>query len=87
MDAEFLHVDKGDSNQTARMRRLICVLSGHTCQKVGFLTLRLLADVCPGYGDIGIFLMLKSTHSGFILTSGNSNPLFHRVIQIHYFIE
>ena len=39
-DAYFLHADNEDSNQTARMRRLIWVFAGRTCKKVRFLTLR-----------------------------------------------
>ena len=35
-DANFLHADNEDSNQTARMRRLIGVFVGCTCQKVNF---------------------------------------------------
>ena len=38
-NANFLHVDKEDSDQTARMRRLIWVFIGHTFQKVRFLTM------------------------------------------------
>ena len=40
-DSKFLHADNEDSDQTARMRRLIWVFVGCTCQKVGFRTLRL----------------------------------------------
>ena len=40
-DAKFLDADNEDSDQTARMRRLICVFAGRTCQKLRFLTLRL----------------------------------------------
>ena len=40
-DAKFLHANKEDSNQTARMRRLILVFVERSCQKVGFLILRL----------------------------------------------
>ena len=39
-DGMFLHVDNEDSNQTARMRRLIWVFVGRTCQKTCFLTLQ-----------------------------------------------
>ena len=42
-DAKFLHADNEDSNQTARMRRLIWVFVGRMCQKgrsKSFLTLR-----------------------------------------------
>ena len=38
----FLRSDNEDSNQTALMRRLIWVFGGCTCQKVRFLTLRLI---------------------------------------------
>ena len=38
-DAKFLHADNEDSDQTARMRRLIWVFVGHKCQKVRFPTL------------------------------------------------
>ena len=41
-DTKFLHADNEDSDQTARMRRLIWVFFGRTCQKVRFLTLRLI---------------------------------------------
>ena len=38
-DAEIIPADNEDSNQTARMRRLIWVSVGRTCEKVCFLTL------------------------------------------------
>ena len=41
-DAKFLHADNENSNHTARMRRLIWVIVGHTCQKIRFLPARLL---------------------------------------------
>ena len=41
-DAKFLHADNEDSHQTAQMRRLIWVFVGHACQKVHFLTFRLI---------------------------------------------
>ena len=34
-----------DSDQTARMRRLIWIFAGHTCPKVRFLTLRLICTL------------------------------------------
>ena len=40
-DGMFLQVDNEDSDQTARMQRLISVFIGRTYQKVCFLTLRL----------------------------------------------
>ena len=40
-NAKFLHADNEDSNQPARMRRLIWVCVWRNCQKVRFLTLRL----------------------------------------------
>ena len=33
-----IHADNEDSDQTAQMRRLICVFVGRICQKVRFLT-------------------------------------------------
>ena len=39
-NAKFLHVDNEDSDQIARMRKLIWVIVGRTCPKVCFLTLR-----------------------------------------------
>ena len=36
----FRHADNEDSDQTARMRRLITVFVRRTCQNVRFLTLR-----------------------------------------------
>ena len=41
-DAKFLHADIEDSDQTARIRRLIWVFVGSTYQKVRFLTLWLI---------------------------------------------
>ena len=41
-DAKFLHVYNEDSDQTARMRRLIWVFVGRTSKKVRFLTLLLM---------------------------------------------
>ena len=41
-DAKFLYVDNEDSNQTARMRRLIWVFVGRTYKKVRFRPLRLI---------------------------------------------
>ena len=41
-DATFLHADNEYSDQSARMRRLIGIFVGRTCQKVLFLTLRLI---------------------------------------------
>ena len=43
-DAKCLHGDYEDSNQTARMRRLIWVFVGRTCLKVRFLPLRLIYE-------------------------------------------
>ena len=40
-DVKFLHADNEDSDQTVRMRTLIRVFVGRTCQKVRFLRLRL----------------------------------------------
>ena len=37
----FENAPSDDSDQTARMRRLIWIFAGRTCQKVPFLTLRL----------------------------------------------
>ena len=42
IDAKVLHADNGDSNQPARMRRLIWVFFGRICQKVRSLPLRFL---------------------------------------------
>ena len=39
--AESLHADNEDSDQTARMRRLILDFTGRTFQKVRIVTLRL----------------------------------------------
>ena len=39
-DAKFLHADNEDYDQNARMRRLIWVFVGRTCQKVRFLMLQ-----------------------------------------------
>ena len=39
-DSKFLHADNEDSNQTARMRRLIWICVGCTCLKVRFHMLR-----------------------------------------------
>ena len=36
-DAKFLHADNDDSEQTARIRGLIRIFVGRTCQKVIFL--------------------------------------------------
>ena len=38
-DAKVLHASNEDSDQTARVRRLILVFVGRTCPKVSFLTL------------------------------------------------
>ena len=40
MDLKFLHGDNEDSDQIARMRRLIWVFVGRICKKVRFLTFR-----------------------------------------------
>ena len=50
-DAKFLHADNEVSNQTARMRRLIRVFVGCTCQKVRFLTFRLLSVTIITFGN------------------------------------
>ena len=42
-DTKFLDVDNEDSDQTARMRRLILVIVWCTCQEVRFLTIRLVS--------------------------------------------
>ena len=42
-DAKVLDADKEDSDQTARMRSLIRLFFGRTCQKVRFLTLWLIS--------------------------------------------
>ena len=36
LDAKFLQVINGDSDQTARVRRLVCVFFGRTCRKYVF---------------------------------------------------
>ena len=41
-DARVLHLDIENPCQTAHMARLICVFVGRTCQKVCFLTLRVI---------------------------------------------
>ena len=41
-DVRFFPAENEDSDQTARILRLIWVLVGRTCQKVRFLTLRLI---------------------------------------------
>ena len=41
-DPSFLHADSEDSEQTARMPRLIWVFAGRTCHFVGFVTRRLI---------------------------------------------
>ena len=38
-DCKVFHADNTDSDQTARMRRLICVFVERTCQKIIFLAL------------------------------------------------
>ena len=43
--------DNEDSDQTARMRRPIWVFVWRTCQKVRFLTFRIIA-ICVGYVDV-----------------------------------
>ena len=47
-DTKFLHVDTKGSDQIARMCRLIRVVVGRTCQKVRYLTSRLILyqDCC-----------------------------------------
>ena len=44
-DASFLHAGNEDSDQTAQKRRLICVFVGRTCQKIRFLTWRIICFV------------------------------------------
>ena len=39
--AKFFHAENVESDQTVRMRKLIWVFVGHTCQKVRFLTVSL----------------------------------------------
>ena len=41
-NAKLLHADDEDSDQITGMRRLICVLVRRKCQKVRFLTFRLI---------------------------------------------
>ena len=41
-DANVLHTNNKDFNQAARMRRLIWLFVGRTCQKVRFLSLRII---------------------------------------------
>ena len=41
-DAKFLHSDNEDSEQTARIHRMICVFVMRICEKVRFLPLRLI---------------------------------------------
>ena len=47
---QFLHADIEDSDQTARMHRLIWVFVGHTCQKGSFQTLWLIFSTLPEAG-------------------------------------
>ena len=42
MDAKFLHANNEDSDQTARMRRLIWIFVGHMYEDA-------FSDVCPGF--------------------------------------
>ena len=55
-DANFLHADNEDSDQTVRMHRLIGEFIGCTYQKVRFLELRLIVflhiyRIYPKYSD------------------------------------
>ena len=53
--ANILQAASEDSIQTAQMRRLNCVFVGRTCQKVRFLTLRLIIIFpIPGSCDISV---------------------------------
>ena len=48
-DTRSLHAENEDYDQTARVRRLIWVFVGHTCQKIRFLTLRFVYyEICVG---------------------------------------
>ena len=58
-DANFLHADHEDSDQTARMRRLIWVFFVRTCQDVRFLTFRLICAWSLARKRIGKNLTLR----------------------------
>ena len=58
-DAKLFHVDNENSEQTAPMRRLICVFVGRICPKVRFLTFRLVL-----YGKNYFAIMLKINSNG-----------------------
>ena len=55
-DANFLHTDNKDSNQTVQMGRLIWVFVRHTCQKVLFLKLQLIYSLPCNLTMIGILM-------------------------------
>ena len=57
---KFLHADNEDSDQTARMRRLIWVFVGRTCKKVRFLTFRLkwLSQAFSDQKELPVYLTL-----------------------------
>ena len=69
-DAKFLHADNEDSNQTARMRRLIWVFVGRTWQKVRFLNLRFIQSYRRGRSMKTNFSIRQRLS---ILSSGDSN--------------
>ena len=55
-DVKFLRAVNKDSDQTARMRRLIWVVVGRTCQKEHFITLRLRSCYCRIFVDMSDFM-------------------------------
>ena len=76
--AQFLHSDNKDSNQTARMRRLIWVFVVRTCQKVRFLTLRLIywVLVCKNYENTP-FKYIENFITKNCKFSNTNSDIFH----------
>ena len=89
-----IHANTEDSNQTARMRRLIWFFDGHTSQKVRFLTLRLelFEDVAKcskitrtSYRQALSFKRIDKTHLASLLTLLAPNFRRHLSSAFFYF--
>ena len=74
-DAKFLHSNNEASDQTAQMGRLIWVFVGHTCQRIHFLTLRLIPylAVYTLTTVVGLQSKLNSSNTDGSFTMANLN--------------
>ena len=81
MDTTFLHADNDDSDQTVRMRRLICVFIRHTCQKPRYVFSR-----CAQFVMSRIYAKNMQDCRDFCLIHSNLAQSDRKVIYMYNFL-